>query len=45
MPLISGSSESAVIAATSSSVVVEAGSSTWREVMPALAQRFCFMRT
>lgn len=45
MPLISGSSESAVSVATSSSVVVSAGSSTWREVIPALAQRFCFMRT
>ena len=45
MPCTPGSAESASIVATSSPVVVAAGSATCREMMPAVRQRFCFIRT
>lgn len=45
MPWTPGSTESAVIAATSSPVVVSAGSSTCRKRIPAFAQRLRFIFT
>ncbi len=45
IPCTSGSVESLVSSATSSSVVVAAGSTTLREPMPAFLLRFCFIRT
>jgi hypothetical protein len=45
MPCTVGSADSARMAATSSAVVVVAGSGTCRESMPALAQRLRFIAT
>ncbi len=45
MPCTAGSSDNARRAATSSPVVVAAGRATCRDAMPALRQRFCFIRT
>ncbi|GHA45832.1 hypothetical protein GCM10010303_66440 [Streptomyces purpurascens] len=45
MPCTPGSADSASSVPTSSPVVVAAGSVTCREVIPALRQRFCFIRT
>jgi hypothetical protein len=45
IPCTVGSFESLVSSATSSSVVVSAGSTTLTEPMPAFLLRFCFIRT
>jgi len=45
MPCTPGSFDSERRVPTSSSVVVAAGSSTWRDSIPALRHRFRFIRT